>query len=494
MVRIICRESIINEAGVLVSTEWKTVDVDDPPLEAYLRAAVPPSRRSIVGGELLDTAPGPDPGPGPSPVPPDPSTLLLDVPAGVPVDENAFGFTVLHGGAAWYSPQMTPEGGATGGRMRFKWSRQFISWSGEVERVPGVYDWSKITARSDYFAQRQLLWSVVLTPVAPSHYGGPLRGPAPTEEPYRKVLASLFSTFWSKGLRAIEICNEPETDNWYGSLGRKPANATEIRRVARELSPWARVAREAAVAYFAATGNRVEVWASSSQSMADASPTTGLARIFNDPSPAANTAYGGLGFLNGPDGKGGTAARWLDRFTFHGYPNPTHDGTLLHAHFLKAKGWLAAAGVPALPIVVTEHGVLSDRNPANGNKASGAFREWKTDAPYTGKAPPFTAQEQVRWLLNAFAVSAIHGARLIWYAWDEQYMGIYGWANGAQGGSATAPLGWVPSHPELELKYAALRTALVGHRVFSLWRRNSDGLFTILVGDARETAILIPLE
>lgn len=488
MIRIVCRELVLAASGTITETKLLSFDVADPALEDYLKSASDASLRRVEDGYLVPQAPA-----VPTPVPPDPSTLLLDVPAGVPVDANLIGFTILHGGESYYTPNMTPEGGAIGGRMLFDWTRQFASWS-KVEAARGVYTWGTVASKADYYAARSLKWSLVLTPVSPPYYGGPVKGPPPTEQPYRDYLLNAMRTFWGKGLRAIEICNEPETDNWYGSLGRKPVGNLEIRRVARELSPWARVAKEAAGAYFTEAGNRVEIWGTSSQSMANADPETGLARVFNDPSEAADKAFAGTGFLNGSDGKGGKGAQWLDRFTFHGYPNPTHDSTMLHAHFLKAKAWLAAAGRPALPIVVTEHGVLSDRNPSNGDRATGTFREWKTDNPYTGKTPPFTDRERTRWVLNAFGISAIHGARMLFYGWDERYMGIYGYANGPQGGSPTAALGWVPNHVEIEEKHKILREKLLGKKAFTLWKRDSDGLLTLLVGDARSTATLLALE
>lgn len=494
MLRIIC-ENVLVSLDDVERVDFSTIDITSPELEAHLKAVTPPFRRRIIGvTEIVAPIPQPEPEPEPEPIPsPVNATLLYDVPEGALVDENVFGFTLLHAGKTYYTPNMTPDGGATGGRMTFKWSRTFISWSGNVEKVQGVYDWSSIDKQADYFAAHGIHWSLVLTPVAPSFYSVGLRGPASTEAPYKSVLKAAYARYWAKGLRAHEICNEPETDNWYGALGRKPAGALEIRRVARELSPWARVASEAASEYFATSGNKVEIWASSSQSMADASSTTGLARVFNDPSAAANSQYGGTGFLNGSDGKGGVGVKWLDRFTFHGYPNPTHDGTLLHAHFLKAKAWLAAAGRPDLPMVVTEHGMLSARDPNNGDKSNGQWREWKTDNPLTGKAPAVTAQEQMRWVLNAFAVSAIHKARMIWYAWDERYMGIFGFANGPLGGSPTSQLGWIPAHLELEAKYKALREKLIGKRIFSLWKQ-TNGALVILVGTTQAQSELIILE
>ena len=493
-VRLICKEHILNSTEeIVVDAEWKTFDVSHQALHDYLSATG--VQRQVVGAEALDAALPPiepPPSTGGGPVPPGPVTLLYDVAEGVPVDENAFGFSVLHAGMPYYTAQMTPEGGPSAGRMLFRWSRQFGSWT-EIEKTPGVYTWSTVEGAA-YLGQRGIHWVLVLTPVAPQAiYNSPLRGPAGSEEPYKKLAKAAYAHFWDMGMRAHEICNEPETENWYGSLGHKPANDNERRQTARELSMWARVAKEAANEYHAATGRRVEVWASASQSMANADPSTGLARVFNDPSAAANTLYGGAGFLNGPDGKGGIGAQWLDRFSFHGYPNPTHDGTLLHAHFLKAKNWLKGVGRESLPMVVTEHGVLSARNPALGDKSDGSMREWKTDNPYTGKLPAFSNAERCRWVLNAFAISAIHGARMIWYAWDERYMGIFGYANGPQGGSATAVLGWVPNHLEIEVKYKALREKMIGRKIFSLWK-GEDGLLTVLVGAERASGELIALE
>ena len=159
MIRVICEEVHFSDDGVN-RVSFATVDVEDAALETYLKGVQPPFQRRIIGSHFLNES-----APGPNPVPDD-AVLIYDVPAGVPVDENVFGFTVLHGGESYYSPNMTPEGGAVGGRMAFHWTRQFASWS-KVEAAKGIYTWGTVANKANYFAERSLNSTVrSLGPVA----------------------------------------------------------------------------------------------------------------------------------------------------------------------------------------------------------------------------------------------------------------------------------------------------------------------------------------
>lgn len=429
--------------------------------------------------------------------------VLVDSQAGITVDENVFGWSILHGGQSYSSANLTPEGGAKGGKMTFKWSRMFADWN-LVEKSPGQYDWTSggavgknVQGRADYFAARNLSWVLVLEPGRhPAFYNGSPHGPPSNEDAYRNYVTAALNQFVGKGLRAIEMSNEPESGGWWGTLGHKPQGAIELRQAAREQAPWARVAKETVNAYNAAHGTRIEVWGCGCQSMADPRLETGLARNWCDPSPQANQLFKGPGFLNGPDGKGGTAIDWLDRFSFHGYPSPSDDYSLLPGLFLKARSWLKAAGKPDLPMAVTEHGVASFRFNEKTNKGDLKHREWKTDAPYTGGKSPMTELERARWVLTAFGIAAAYQARMIYYAWDEARMGIYGYNNGPNSGSPTAALGWLPEHEKIETKYNALRTLLLTprNRIFQLRERLSDKQFSLLVGPDRNSATFYPLE
>lgn len=429
--------------------------------------------------------------------------VLVDSQAGITVDEDVFGWTILHGGQSYFSADLTPEGGAKGGKMTFKWSRMFADWN-LVEKSIGKYDWTSggavgknVQGRADYFAARDLSWVMVLDPGRhPAFYNGYSHGPPSNEDSYRNYITAALNQFVSKGVRAVEMSNEPESGGWWGTLGRKPQGAIELRRAARELSPWARVAKEAVNAYNAAHGTRIEVWGCASQSMADPRPETGLARNWNDASAQANQLFKGPGFLNGPDGKTGIAIDWLDRFTFHGYPSPSDDYSMLPGLFLKAKSWLKAAGKPDIPMVVTENGVVSFRFDQRTNKGDGVHREWKTDDPYTGGKSPMTELERTRWLLTSFGIAAAYQARMIYYAWDEASMGVYGYNNGRNSGSPTAPLGWLPEHAKIETKYNALRNLLLTppNKIFQLRKRLSDKQFSLLVGPDRGSATFYPLE
>lgn len=429
--------------------------------------------------------------------------VLVDSPTGITVDEDVFGWSILHAGQSYASSEITPEGGAKGGRMTFKWSRMFADWK-LVEKSPGNFDWTSggavgknVQARADSFAARNLSWVMVLEPGRhPAFYNGFDHGPPSNEEAYRNYVTAALNQFVSKGLRAVEMSNEPESGGWWGTLGHKPQGPIELRQAAREQSPWARVAKEAVSAYNAAHGTRIEVWGCGCQSMANPQPETGLARIWCDPSAQANQSFKGPGFLNGPDGKTGTAVDWLDRFSFHGYPSPSDDYSLLPGLILKAKSWVKAAGKPDLPLVVTEHGVASFRFNEKTNKGDGSHREWKTDAPYTGGKSPMTELERTRWVLTSFGVAAAYQTRMIYYAWDEARMGIYGYNNGPGGGSRKAALGWLPEHEKIETRYNALRNLLLTPRnkIYQLRKRQSDKQFSLLVGPDRNSATVFPLE
>lgn len=455
-----------------MSTRITVVEKDDADRLPLTRVDSKSTEFTDVGEAIayLQTLQGPAvpvPQPVPDYVPPpadSSSVVLFTADSPQPIRSDLFGMTVLHAGQSYYSKLNTPDPG--GQRLPIHFSRQFLHWS-LVEQTPGVYDFARsgsgqnMLGRAQWFKMFGIPWVGVVNPghhpnFYPGYKGGPLNDPAP----YAAYIAKVIETFAPLGLVALELANEPESGSWWGTLGAAPVASPQIRQSARELAPWARHAKAA----IRSTGLPIELWGPACQSMATADPGSGLAAVFCDPGVKPYFATFGKCFTDGDDGAGGMGIDHIDRFSWHGYPSPLTDPTLLIAHHNKARAWIAKVGRGSMPMVVSEHGVVS----------TAGKPLWKT----------LTDKQRERWVLNAYGCAAALDTRVIFYAWDETDMGIYG---------AGGP---VPNEAAITRKVNALlaKFAVPGMRVFEVRSGATDGQLQLLLGTTRENALPYALD